>query len=142
MKDKDIRFLYNSDNIFSIQVYIPIGSIHEKKGQYGISHFLEHMKFRKSKKHSSNEFLQLFNKVSVSNAYTTKDHTSYYLRTNDDHWKNITNLMYEIVFNTSFTNNNIETEKKVILEEKLLREPNIEKFTEIYRNLQKLLKFL
>ena len=131
MKDKDIRFLYNSDNIFSIQVYIPIGSIHEKKGQYGISHFLEHMKFRKSKKHGSNNFLQLFNKVTVSNAYTTKDHTSYYLRTNDNNWKNITNLMYELIFNTSFTNNNIETEKKVILEEKLLREPNIEKFTDV-----------
>ena len=50
----------NDDNIFSIQVYIPLGSIHEKKGEYGISHFLEHIKFRKSKKHSSNEFLQLF----------------------------------------------------------------------------------
>ena len=130
MKEKDIRFIYNSDKIFSIQVYIPIGSIHEKKGQYGISHFLEHMKFRKSKTHNKSEFLQLFNKMTVSNAYTTKDHTSYYLRNNDTNWKDIVKIMYELVFNTSFTNNEIEIEKNIIDEEKLLREPDIEKFTD------------
>jgi len=131
MKDKDIRFIYNSDKIFSIQVYIPVGSIHEKKGKSGISHFLEHMKFRKSNNHNMGTFLNLFNKVTVSNAYTTKDHTSYYLRTNDDNWKDITKIMYELIFNTSFKNNDIETEKKIILEEKLLREPNVTKYTEI-----------
>lgn len=131
MKDKDIRFIYNSDKVFSIQVYIPVGSIHEKKGKSGISHFLEHMKFRKSNNHNMEKFLNLFNKVTVSNAYTTKDHTSYYLRTNDDNWKDITKIMYELIFNTSFKNNDIETEKKVILEEKLLREPNVTKYTEI-----------
>ena len=131
MKDKDIRFIYNSDTVFSIQVYIPVGSIHEKKGKSGISHFLEHMKFRKSNNHNMEKFLNLFNKVTVSNAYTTKDHTSYYLRTNDDNWKDITKIMYELIFNTSFKNNDIETEKKIILEEKLLREPNVTKYTEI-----------
>lgn len=131
MKEKDLRFLYNKDKIFSIQVYFPVGSIHEKKGQSGISHFLEHMKFRKSKEHNKNEFLNLFNSVTVSNAYTTKDHTSYYLRANEKDWKDLINLMYELGFNTSFTKNSIEIEKKVILEEKLLREPNIEKFTDI-----------
>lgn len=131
MKDKDIRFIYNSDKVFSIQVYIPVGSIHEKKGKSGISHFLEHMKFRKSNNHNMETFFNLFNKVTVSNAYTTKDHTSYYLRTNDDNWKEITKIMYELIFNTSFKNNDIETEKKIILEEKLLREPNVTKYTEI-----------
>jgi len=130
MKEKDIRFIYNKDNVFSIQVYIPIGSIHEKKGKTGISHFLEHIKFRKSKNHSMDNFFNLFNKITVSNAYTTKDHTCYYLRTNDDNWKEITQIMYELVFNTSFKNNNMEIEKKIILEEKLLREPNISKYSD------------
>ena len=31
MKKDDLRFITNNDNIFSIQVYIPLGSIHEKK---------------------------------------------------------------------------------------------------------------
>tara|TARA_B110000259_G_scaffold97843_1_gene113053 strand:- start:6002 stop:7264 length:1263 start_codon:yes stop_codon:yes gene_type:complete len=131
MKDKDISFIHNKDKIFSIQIYIPVGSIHEKKGKSGISHFLEHMKFRKSKNHSTEKFINLFDKVSVSNAYTTKDHTCYYLRTNDDNWEEITNLMYELVFNTSFKKNEIEIEKKIILEEKLLREPGIQKYNDI-----------
>tara|TARA_B110000261_G_C13071337_1_gene352291 strand:+ start:526 stop:1788 length:1263 start_codon:yes stop_codon:yes gene_type:complete len=131
MKDKDIRFIYNTDNVFSIQIYIPIGSIHEKNGKRGISHFLEHMKFRKSNNHNMENLLNLFNKVTVSNAYTTKDHTSYYLRTNDNNWKDIANLMYELVFNTSFKNNDIETERKIVLEEKLLREPHIKKYKDV-----------
>jgi zinc protease len=59
MKIEDLKFINNKDNIISIQVYIPLGSIHEKKGQSGISHFLEHMKFKRTNKYTNkNDFLQ------------------------------------------------------------------------------------
>ena len=124
MKENNIQFILNNDNIFSIQAFIPIGSIHEKKGQYGISHFLEHIKFNKSKNYDKTNFIQKISNTSVSNAYTTKDHTSYYLKANDNDYNNLINLMYELVFNTEFKNNDIEIEKKIIEEEKLLVSPN------------------
>ena len=131
MRREDLKFIINNDKIFSIQIYVPVGSIHEKKGQYGISHFLEHMKFKKSNKYNKNNFLQQFDKTTVMNAYTTKDHTSYYLRTNNNKWKEVIELMYELVFNTSFNTNDIDIERKVILEEKLSREGNLESANDI-----------
>lgn len=134
MKDTtNLKFIPNNDGVFSIQVYIPIGSIHEKHREYGISHLLEHMKFRKSKDYSMQRFLQLFNDTPYFNAYTTKDHTSYYIRTNDinQQYKDVINIMYELIFNTSFSDNDLETEKKIIEEEKLLRDPDIESFVKI-----------
>ena len=133
MKKDDLRFINNNDNIFSIQVYIPLGSINEKKGQYGISHFLEHIKFKRTNKYQNkNLFLQeLSNNSTLTNAYTTKDHTSYYIRTLDTQWKKVTELMYELIFNTKFNKKDIDLEKKVILEEKLTREGNLESINDI-----------
>ena len=133
MKKDDLRFITNNDNIFSIQVYIPLGSIHEKKGQTGISHFLEHMKFKRTNKYQNKDlFLQeLSSNSTLTNAYTTKDHTSYYIRTLDTQWKKVTELMYELIFNTKFNKKDIELEKKVILEEKLTREGNLESINDI-----------
>lgn len=133
MKKDDLRFITNNDNIFSIQVYIPLGSIHEKKGQTGISHFLEHMKFKRTNKYQNKDlFLQeLSSNSTLTNAYTTKDHTSYYIRTLDTQWKKVTELMYELIFNTKFNKKDIELEKKVILEEKLTREGDLESINDI-----------
>ena len=127
MRIEDLKFINNNDNIFSIQAYFPIGNIHEKIGEYGISHFLEHMKLKKSNKYNKYLFNEELDKSIVRNAYTTKDHTSYYLRGNMDKWKILTNLMYEIIFNTSFNKKDIEIEKKIILEEKLITNGNYEK---------------
>ncbi len=133
MKKDDLKFITNNDNIFSIQVYIPLGSIHEKKGQTGISHFLEHIKFKRSHKYKNKDlFLEKLSDITtVTNAYTTKDHTSYYIRTLDTQWKKVVELMYELVFNTKFNKKDIELEKKVILEEKLTREGNLESINDI-----------
>ncbi len=131
MKKDNLKFIFNNDKIFSIQIYIPLGSIHEKEGEYGISHFLEHMKFKKSKDINKKNLLQEFEKIVFWNAYTSKDHTSYYMRSNEEDYKKMIKIMYELVFNTSFTDNDIDIERKVIEEEKLLREPNIDKLKDM-----------
>ena len=88
-----------------------------KKGQTGISHFLEHMKFKRTNKYTSkDDFLQeLSSNSTLTNAYTTKDHTSYYIRTLDTQWKKVTELMYELIFNTKFNKKDIELEKRLYL---------------------------
>ena len=85
------------------------------------------MKFKKSKDINKKNLLQEFEKIVFWNAYTSKDHTSYYMRSNEEDYKKMIKIMYELVFNTSFTDNDIDIERKVIEEEKLLREPNIDK---------------
>jgi len=136
MKEDNLKFIINNDNIFSIQVYVPLGSINEKKGLYGISHFLEHIKFNKSKKYNKKNFIQQINNSAISNAYTTKDHTSYYLKSNDDDYMNLIKLMNELVFNTDFKDNDIEIEKKIIEEEKMITNPDTNVLVDIFSDIQ------
>ena len=83
MKENNLKIITNNDNIFHIEIYVPVGSIHEEKGQYGISHFLEHLKFNKSKKYDKTDFINKLTKYTY-NASTTLDHTKYF---NNQYWK-------------------------------------------------------
>lgn len=118
MKENDLKIITNNDNIFHIEIYVPIGSIHEEKGQYGISHFLEHLKFNKSKKFDKTEFINKLNKYTY-NATTTLDHTKYFITSTNKNYKDIIDIINQIVFNTSFSSNEIEKERKIVLAEKI-----------------------
>ena len=118
MKESDLKIITNNNNIFHIQIYVPIGSIHEKKGEYGISHFLEHLKFNRSKKYNTEKFRKILSNYSY-NAFTTLDHTSYFITSTDENYDKLIDIMNEIVFNTTFSNNEIETERKIVLAEKI-----------------------
>tara|TARA_B110000259_G_scaffold106956_1_gene122669 strand:+ start:547 stop:1782 length:1236 start_codon:yes stop_codon:yes gene_type:complete len=120
MRESDLRIITNENDIFHIQIYIPIGSIHEEKGEYGISHFLEHLKFNKSEKYDTETFRNKLDEFSY-NAYTTLDHTSYFITANNKYYEELINLMKEIVFNTNFSNNEIEIERDIVLSEKIYR---------------------
>jgi len=118
MKENDLKIITNNDNIFHIEIYVPIGSIHEEKGQYGISHFLEHLKFNKSKKFDKTEFMNKLTKYTY-NASTTLDHTKYFITSTNKNYKDIIDIINQIVFNTSFSSNEIEKERKIVLAEKI-----------------------
>ena len=118
MKENDLKIITNNDNIFHIEIYVPVGSIHEEKGQYGISHFLEHLKFNKSKKFDKTEFINKLTKYTY-NASTTLDHTKYFITSTNKNYKDIIDIINQIVFNTSFSSNDIEKERKIVLAEKI-----------------------
>lgn len=118
MKENDLKIITNNDNIFHIEIYVPVGSIHEEKGQYGISHFLEHLKFNKSKKFDKTEFINKLTKYTY-NATTTLDHTKYFITSTNKNYKDIIDIINQIVFNTSFSSNDIEKERKIVLAEKI-----------------------
>ena len=118
MKESDLRIITNNNNFFHVQIYVPIGSIHEEKGQYGISHFLEHLKFNRSKKYNTDKFRKILGNYSY-NASTTLDSTNYFITSIDKNYEKIIDIMNEVVFNTTFSDNEIEKERKIVLAEKL-----------------------
>ena len=64
--------------IVSMQVWYKVGSVGERDGIRGISHFLEHMMFRGSKNVASEEHSRKINDVGGHcNAYTAEDVTVY-----------------------------------------------------------------
>lgn len=121
------NFITNKSNIFNIYAYVPLGSIYEKEGQYGISHLMEHMMMKKTKNYRNT---QLYKNISLiggnSNAGTSKDVTYYYIKTNIENYKLACKLLKDVILEPVFTTTDLEKEKKIVIEEYNQREDNMD----------------
>ena len=80
----------------------------------GIAHFLEHVNFNYNDEVTAHDlFKELGSNI---NAYTTYDHTSYWVSSNNNLKKNL-NLLLDYVQKGYFTEKNIAKEKGIIVEE-------------------------
>lgn len=123
-KVRKINFLYNKNGLFIITVYVPCGSIYENYGKYknksfqGLSHFIEHLLFKHTENFTGKEILEEFTRIGgYYNASTDKDQTLYYVKTLTENFKIAVDLLYDIVVKPVFLENDIKTERKVVLEE-------------------------
>jgi predicted Zn-dependent peptidase len=117
---KNIVLEHNTVGLFTIQVVIATGSIHETKGIRGISHLLEHMMFKNKHNMSTGDLLQRLDKVGGSfNAATNKDWTTYYIHAVAGEWSNCVDLMHTIVFDCDFIEKELHKERRVVIEELL-----------------------
>lgn len=102
----------------SLGIFVGSGSGNEPSDQNGISHFIEHMNFKGTKTRSAREIAEVLDSVGGKlNAYTSKEHTSYYATVLDEHFDTALDLMSDIFFNSVYRESDIETEKRVVLEE-------------------------
>jgi predicted Zn-dependent peptidase len=96
--------------------WIGTGSTAEPAEQAGISHLLEHMLFRGTARHSSEEIDQIFDAMGAEiNAGTDKEATSLYSRVLDRHLARAFGVMGEMVFAPRLAE--LEAEREVVLEE-------------------------
>ncbi len=96
--------------------WIATGSAVEQPEQAGISHLLEHMLFRGTDRHSSEEIDQIFDAMGAEiNAGTDKEATSVYSRMLDRHLERAFEVMGEMVFGPRL--DELEAEREVVLEE-------------------------
>ncbi len=102
----------------SIGVWINVGSRNEKVGVNGISHFLEHMVFKGTKKYNAMQIAKSIEQYGgYLNAFTSKENTCYYGKVLDEHVEKTIDVLSELVLNPTFNNKEIEKEKTVVLEE-------------------------
>lgn len=82
MLDNGMKVLVKQDRrapVAVIQVWYNIGTSYEHEGITGLSHALEHMMFKGTKKHASGEFEKLVSAIGArNNAFTSQDYTAYY----------------------------------------------------------------
>ena len=94
------------------------GSVDETAGQMGISHFLEHMAFKGTKRRNYREIAETIENIGGElNAYTSRDHTFYFARTLAEHLPISVELLSDIVRNSVFDAGEIEKERAVITQE-------------------------
>lgn len=127
---------HNTNGVFIIQIFVNSGPIFEGRGQRGLAHFLEHMMFKSKKDQSVASLLLNLNSLGgVFNAVTTKDYTSFYIRTIEKNWKESLVLLKKIVLEPSFLKEELDKERKVIIEEYKQYQDDIKDivFTQAYR---------
>jgi predicted Zn-dependent peptidase len=102
----------------SLGFWIETGSRNEVPANNGISHFIEHMVFKGTKKRNAKEIAQSIESVGgYLNAFTSKEHTCYYARILDEHLELATDVLSDMVFQPTFSEKELEKERNVILEE-------------------------
>ncbi len=103
----------------TVMVLTGTGSRHESARTNGISHFLEHMLFKGTKKrptHASiaNEFDGL---GSESNAFTSKDHTAYFAKVSSEHAGKALDIIADVFLNSTIPTVELNKERGAIIEE-------------------------
>jgi predicted Zn-dependent peptidase len=102
----------------SIGVWLARGSRHESADQGGIAHFVEHMLFKGTGTRSAEDIAQAIDSIGGQlDAFTAKEYASYYIKVLDEHLPLALDVLSDIVLNPAFSPEDVEREKKVVVEE-------------------------
>ena len=102
----------------SCGIWVGVGSRHEKASENGASHFIEHMVFKGTKTRSAAELAELMDEAGgLVNAFTAKDCTCFYGRVLDENLPLLTDVLCDMLFNSVFSEDCVESERGVIFEE-------------------------
>lgn len=115
--------LEKDENVHSVFVKAryDVGGLDEKKGEEGISHFLEHLAFKGTSKKTALEITKEVESLGGSiNAATGFNTTFYYIKSLKNDFSQSLNLLHEILTDSVFPENEIEKERTVIIQELLM----------------------
>jgi predicted Zn-dependent peptidase len=102
----------------SLGIWLNIGSRYEELTQKGISHFLEHLLFKGSKKYSCRSIKESIEGIGGAlNGFTSEEHTCYLVKVPHRYLFSSLDILSDMVINPSLVAADIEKEKTVILEE-------------------------
>lgn len=108
------------DNYESVafHMFVKTGSVNEKEGNYGISHFIEHMLFKGTTTRSSLDISKSLDSIGANvNAYTDKEETVYFTKSTSDNVEKCVEILSDMFFNSVFDPKEMVREKKVVIEE-------------------------
>ncbi len=120
-------------------VAVGAGSRYETRKINGISHFLEHMFFKGSKKYPTTEIIStLVDGIgAVNNAATSKEFTFYWIKSSSKNVELATDVLSSMLKESLLVTDEIEREKGVIVEELRMYRDNPARFvSDLYERLQ------
>lgn len=102
----------------SLGAWFGIGARYEDVTENGLSHVLEHMAFKGTKNRSALEISSAIESVGgYLNAYTSREATAYYARILKEDLSLAVDVLSDILQNSLFSQEELDKEKKVILQE-------------------------
>ncbi len=115
-----IRLLYVNDKspVSYLGVAINAGTRDELQNEWGMAHFVEHLLFKGTEKRRSWHIINRLECVGGQlDAYTTKEDTFVYATVATEHTSRALELIADIIFNSTFPENELEKERDVVLDE-------------------------
>ncbi|MEK7543938.1 MAG: pitrilysin family protein [Patescibacteria group bacterium] len=108
----------NGVNSVATAVMVGVGSRYETRSINGVSHFLEHMVFKGTKKYPTTEDVNFIERIGgLQNAYTDIDITNYHNKVLSTDWSQALELNKELATKPLLEQKHIDKERDVILEE-------------------------
>ena len=102
----------------AFNIFVNTGSINETDGYYGISHLIEHMLFKGTKKRSAYEIAKELDRLGANvNAFTDCEETTYFTKSTNENLEECVEILADMFFNATFDQKEMTREKKVVCEE-------------------------
>ena len=99
-------------------ILVGTGASAETDEEDGISHFIEHMQFKGTKKRNAFEVSDAFDRLGAQvNAFTGKDLTCYYSKCTSEHTAECFECLSDLFLNATYPEDEMEREKGVVCEE-------------------------
>lgn len=125
MLDNGLKVLIVEDHkapTATFQIWYRVGSRNEKTGKTGLSHLLEHMMFKGTKKHAPKTFSRTIQRAGgTDNAFTSKDYTGYFELLAADRISLPIGLEADRMQNLILTKESVLSERDVVMEERRMR---------------------
>ncbi len=108
--------------VITFQVWYRVGSRNEQWGRTGLSHMLEHMMFKGSKKFSAQEFTRLIAENGGNdNAFTSEDFTAYFENISSEKVQVSIDLESDRMQSLVLRGEDFQPERMVVMEERRMR---------------------
>ena len=116
----------------SLGIWVNAGSRDEFEQERGIFHLIEHMIFKGTKNRSATQIAKDLDTIGgFSNAFTSKEQTCFHARVLDHHLKFLTELFSDIFIDSLFSEDDLELEKAVVLQEISMMEDTHDEYVQI-----------
>jgi predicted Zn-dependent peptidase len=102
----------------ALGVWVRRASVHERRDEMGVSHFLEHLVFKGTEQRSAKEIALALESLGGSlDAFTSREHTSFQARVLDEHLPQAADVLCDLIFRPTLRESDLTLERNVVLEE-------------------------
>ncbi len=99
-------------------IWFRVGSRDETPDEAGMSHFMEHMRFKGTPTRTPIDISVEFDSMGAElNAFTSKEYTCFYARFVDTYLEQSLEILADMLINSTFPDKEVESERKVVIEE-------------------------
>ena len=122
----------------TVLIMFPVGSRYENEKLAGVSHFIEHLMFKGTKKRPNTLILtrEIDRLGAEYNAFTSKEYTGYYIKADAKYLETSLDILSDMLYNSLFDAKEMEKEKRVIVEEiRMYKDNPLMNIENIFENL-------